>query len=542
MHTTPGELRPTRLLDAFRAREGSHFSVNEIYAKRELETPASEQRLPPSVYEVALVWDGPQDLDLHALVRMEDPYRGEKGRGTPLSGDARERHVFWRDQGRLDGFPFAKLGGDDGVEEDPGPKEESIRFDAARLDRALFFVQHSGSSTSIEGLGSLRMLFRGPHIEGSSDLETRFEVDLLHGLDPKGSMRWCQGLAVDCSERGKVSVRAMARTCDGMPRLDATPSQPPTPPAPSEQQRLRQLFFGRERHLFKELDWLLEATKEAAPADAPSQERPDFSCARRLVGHRTECEEGEQVYSENRTRLARVFGHCCDQLGLPREQVKLFTCHLSTTDCLATANTHSLSERGSVYQVCIPEQIVGCLDDGELAFLLGHELGHVMLEHPSWDIHGRNVKVRFPDLADIEENTWQRHLAAEITADRMGLLCCEDLHAAFAMLWRLEQMKPGQTFAEHRQLWAQEGKNQKSALQNLRVMFHGRSLSEHWQKIREDLQRTPRKLPTHPPTAIRFRALELAALDVLAFASDAEHFDWRAFRAIDKKISEMWQV
>ncbi|UNY97712.1 M48 family metallopeptidase [Zhouia spongiae] len=73
----------------------------------------------------------------------------------------------------------------------------------------------------------------------------------------------------------------------------------------------------------------------------------------------------------------------------------------------------------------------------ELAFVIGHEIGHVLFEHFKYPVkyildEGRN------DLAPIHAMklyAWNRN--AEISADRAGLLCCQDFEAAGRTFFKL---------------------------------------------------------------------------------------------------------
>lgn len=65
------------------------------------------------------------------------------------------------------------------------------------------------------------------------------------------------------------------------------------------------------------------------------------------------------------------------------------------------------------------------LDPTELSAVIGHELGHVLFNHHALMI--RETAALSPAVA-IRFYAWRRY--AEITADRVGLLCCDDLRAA----------------------------------------------------------------------------------------------------------------
>ncbi|WP_405368446.1 M48 family metalloprotease [Nonlabens sp. Asnod2-A12] len=73
----------------------------------------------------------------------------------------------------------------------------------------------------------------------------------------------------------------------------------------------------------------------------------------------------------------------------------------------------------------------------ELTFVVGHEIGHVLFEHFDYPVrqildHGEN------DLAPIHAMklyAWNRN--AEISADRAGLLCCQDFEAVGRTFFKL---------------------------------------------------------------------------------------------------------
>lgn len=44
---------------------------------------------------------------------------------------------------------------------------------------------------------------------------------------------------------------------------------------------------------------------------------------------------------------------------------------------------------------------------------------------------------------------------------------------------------------------------------------------------------------THPMIPIRFKALELAALDIVALRQQSKAFSWKGFRAVDEKIASI---
>ncbi len=83
------------------------------------------------------------------------------------------------------------------------------------------------------------------------------------------------------------------------------------------------------------------------------------------------------------------------------------------------------SERGRVL-VAVTSQLLEGFDDDELAFVIGHELGHFLFEHHSIPVGAlidKDVELRAEQA--IRLFSWQRF--AEISADRAGLVCAGEI-------------------------------------------------------------------------------------------------------------------
>ena len=76
------------------------------------------------------------------------------------------------------------------------------------------------------------------------------------------------------------------------------------------------------------------------------------------------------------------------------------------------------------------------LSDGELASVIGHELGHVLFDHfelyPLLSFEGDD---RLAPVDAMRVYAWMRY--AELTADRVGLLCCDDYGVALAAEFKI---------------------------------------------------------------------------------------------------------
>jgi uncharacterized tellurite resistance protein B-like protein len=69
------------------------------------------------------------------------------------------------------------------------------------------------------------------------------------------------------------------------------------------------------------------------------------------------------------------------------------------------------------------------MGERELLFVIGHEFGHEFYNHVSVPVGGMLQRIRdIPAEKALKLLSWSRR--AEISADRVGLLCCQDLHAS----------------------------------------------------------------------------------------------------------------
>jgi Zn-dependent protease with chaperone function len=104
-------------------------------------------------------------------------------------------------------------------------------------------------------------------------------------------------------------------------------------------------------------------------------------------------------------------------------------------------NAHTFGTRDSA-DIVINGVLVDHLDLDELAFVIGHECGHIQNNHVVFNTalyyltHSANIFVRWiVQPAVLALRSWARR--AEITCDRAGMLCCGDLDVATRALVKL---------------------------------------------------------------------------------------------------------
>jgi uncharacterized tellurite resistance protein B-like protein len=128
------------------------------------------------------------------------------------------------------------------------------------------------------------------------------------------------------------------------------------------------------------------------------------------------------------------------------------------------------------------------LDVAELRFVIGHELGHAIFDHFALapELLAADPRIAPVHLARLY--AWMRY--AELTADRVGLLCCADAHAAVRAFFKITSGLTAPRFLEN----ATEAAQQYSEL-----------ASEGLESREEDW------FNTHPYSPLRLRALDLFA-------------------------------
>ncbi|MEE4355552.1 MAG: M48 family metallopeptidase [Desulfococcaceae bacterium] len=168
------------------------------------------------------------------------------------------------------------------------------------------------------------------------------------------------------------------------------------------------------------------------------------------------------------------------------------------------------------FDILIHSALLNDFSFDELRFVFGHELGHVVFQHSQFPVRDLYplVKDRDPE-GGVMLLRWSQ--AAEVSADRIGMLCCGQLGAAATALFRTASGLSGMD--ENRALRA--FRNQYSELE---VQLRSAADRAAWVR-------------THPMIPIRFKAIELAALDLIALGKESGGFSAKGFQRIDQQIS-----
>ena len=132
-------------------------------------------------------------------------------------------------------------------------------------------------------------------------------------------------------------------------------------------------------------------------------------------------------------KLYNIFLECCRILEIK----KIPTFYLETG---REINAYTIGVENPI--VCINEGAFEALSEDELRFIIGHELGHIKSQHCLFHTLARiisaGVEVSISKLAlPISETllAWDRK--SEYTADRAGLLCCQNSVASICALGKL---------------------------------------------------------------------------------------------------------
>lgn len=151
-----------------------------------------------------------------------------------------------------------------------------------------------------------------------------------------------------------------------------------------------------------------------------------------------EISTGIVIDANNFPEIFSILRHCCKTLGISIP-------HGVVSARMPGINAYASGTVDNPY-LLISDLSTHLLTNEELTFIIGHECGHLAMEHLVYHMIGRQlaqlstlIPVVGPMLiqvVNIPLSTWSRY--SEITADRAGLLCCGDIRVAQRALMKLE--------------------------------------------------------------------------------------------------------
>lgn len=170
------------------------------------------------------------------------------------------------------------------------------------------------------------------------------------------------------------------------------------------------------------------------------------------------------------------------------------------------------------FDILVHSALVKDFEPDELRFVFGHELGHVVFSHTVFPVRDiiANEEGLPPEAARLLL-CWSR--ASEVSSDRIGLLCCGRLSAAAGALFKTASGLSG--------------------IDTDRILRSFRLQYEDLERRIHQTQDSPGWVRTHPMIPIRFKAMELAALDIIALGHGSGVFSEKGFRNMDRQISRI---
>ncbi len=141
---------------------------------------------------------------------------------------------------------------------------------------------------------------------------------------------------------------------------------------------------------------------------------------------------------DKQTPLSTIVRHCADILNIPLPYTII-------SSSITGLNAMTVGTNSMVY-IAVSSLMAKMFSEDELKFVVGHESGHIALGHVLYHTvvsTGGSLSQLIPiigpavyQMVSLPLNAWSRR--SEISADRAGLLCCENVDTAIRALLRLE--------------------------------------------------------------------------------------------------------
>ena len=131
---------------------------------------------------------------------------------------------------------------------------------------------------------------------------------------------------------------------------------------------------------------------------------------------------GMPVTSDLLPDLSEVVAHCITRLGLDSDKVQAYV--YPSSEIQAMCQQYSDQE----YILALSSGIVNLLDYSELQFVVGHEIAHALFNHDKYPTATK---------AYIEHGLYKLSRASEISADRVGYVCCDDSDSVYTALMKI---------------------------------------------------------------------------------------------------------
>lgn len=202
-----------------------------------------------------------------------------------------------------------------------------------------------------------------------------------------------------------------------------------------QQEKNKKNFYGKRLEFAHEIDSNIIQALQVKPVKKAVDKLADILVSEGLG---MQLSTGIAITPFNYPRLYNILRHCCKTLGIGMP-------HAVVSSNFNSINAYATGSVENPY-LCISDYAHKLMTDDELTFIIGHECGHLAMEHMIYHIIGSNilrigslVPIIGPILANtvtLPINAWSRY--SEITADRAGFLCCGDLRTSMRALLRLE--------------------------------------------------------------------------------------------------------